>query len=293
MKQDRTVYLIAGGDRRQVHLAGLLAADSPVYVVGFSDEVVFPERVGRLREPEELPCPADIVVFPVPALDGAGGVNTPLSDGVPLSPEQVLDCAAAGGLVLGGKLNAGLVQNCKSRGLRCADYMEREELAVLNAVPTAEGAVAIAMQELPTALFGQKCLITGFGRIAKVLTHHLLALGMEVTVAARKYSDFAWITIYGAEKEQISRMGERLGQYDLIINTVPARLFDRELLSGIHKGCPLIDLASAPGGVNLEAAKELGVKVIRALSLPGKVAPVTAGQIICDTIHNILSETEG
>ena len=53
----------------------------------------------------------------------------------------------------------------------------------------------------------------------------------------------------------------------------------------------IIDLASKPGGVDMDAARDLGVKVIWALGLPGKVAPVTAGNIIKETICNIFSES--
>ena len=52
----------------------------------------------------------------------------------------------------------------------------------------------------------------------------------------------------------------------------------------------IVDLASRPGGVDDTAAEELGVKSILALSLPGKVAPATAGAIIKDAVMNILEE---
>jgi len=45
-----------------------------------------------------------------------------------------------------------------------------------------------------------------------------------------------------------------------------------------------------PTGVDFEVAQSLGINVIWALSLPGKVAPVTSGKIIKDTIINILTE---
>ena len=43
-------------------------------------------------------------------------------------------------------------------------------------------------------------------------------------------------------------------------------------------------------GVDFAAAQELGVKVIWALALPGKAAPVTAGRIVRDAIYHILTE---
>ena len=64
----------------------------------------------------------------------------------------------------------------------------------------------------------------------------------------------------------------------------------REELEDLKPGCLVIDLASAPGGVDFAAAEELGVKAIQALSLPGKVAPVTAALAIKAAIYNILTE---
>ncbi len=285
-------YLIAGGDQRQVHLANLLAAKNTVYVIGFSRDVVFSERVWRLRELIELPELVDILVLPVPAMSGARAISTPLYERVLLA-DELLTAVKTGGLVLGGMIKEELWRQCEEWGLRWSDYMKREELAVLNAVPTAEGAIQIAMQELPTTLFGQRCLIAGFGRIGKVLAHDLLALGMRVTVAARKFSDLAWIETYGATPLPMNELEAALDQYDLIFNTVPVKLFQKKLLMKMKKNSLLIDLASKPGGVDFDAARELGVNTIWALSLPGKVAPISAGQIICDTILNILSETEG
>lgn len=69
-----------------------------------------------------------------------------------------------------------------------------------------------------------------------------------------------------------------------------ARVLDRARLADLDEGTLVIDLASKPGGVDFEGAAQLGVKVIWALSLPGKVAPVTSGKIIRDTIYHILGE---
>jgi dipicolinate synthase subunit A len=42
--------------------------------------------------------------------------------------------------------------------------------------------------------------------------------------------------------------------------------------------------------VDFEKARDLGVKAIWALSLPGKVAPLTAAEFIRDTVYNIMDE---
>lgn len=160
----------------------------------------------------------------------------------------------------------------------------------INSVPTSEGAIQIAMEELSTTIFGIKVLITGFGRIAKVMVKALTGLGADVSITARKYSDLAWAKIYGCKAVHISELTEHICEYDLVYNTVPAVILDEKKLSKLKDNCLLIDLASKPGGVDFETARKLGIKTIWALSLPGKVAPVTSGEIIADTICNILSE---
>ena len=75
----------------------------------------------------------------------------------------------------------------------------------------------------------------------------------------------------------------------VIFNTVPAPIIRRDTLTAA-RNCLIIDLASKPGGVDISAAKDIGTRVIWALGLPGKVAPVTAGNIIKETIYNIFSE---
>ena len=232
---------------------------------------------------------ADCVILPLPAAGEGGRLNAPLSqERPPLT--QVLDALRPGQVVCAGKVGRELLDQAKERGLRLVDYFTREELAVANAVPTAEGAIQIAMEELPVTIHGARVLVLGFGRLGKLLAHRLNALGARVSVAARKWADLAWAEAYGYGAEQIERLDGYLCGYDLVVNTVPVRVLDAERLADLRPGCLVIDLASKPGGVDFEAAVRQGVRAIWALSLPGKVAPVTSGKIIRDTIYNIWNE---
>ena len=148
----------------------------------------------------------------------------------------------------------------------------------------------IAMEELPVTLHGARVLVLGFGRLGKLAAHRFAALGAKVTVAARKWADLAWAEAYGYAAEHIERLDGFLCGYDLVVNTVPVKVLTAGRLADLRPGCLVIDLASKPGGVDLDAAAQLGVRVIWALSLPGKVAPVTSGKIIRDTIYHILNE---
>ena len=130
----------------------------------------------------------------------------------------------------------------------------------------------------------------GCGRISRALAPRLVALGAKVSVAARKWAHLAWAESWGCTGEQIGQLEGWLCGYDLVINTVPAPVLGEAQLADLKPGCLVIDLASKPGGVDFQAAARLGVKAIWALSLPGKVAPVTAGKCIQTTIYNILHE---
>ena len=83
------------------------------------------------------------------------------------------------------------------KGARLYDYAARDDFAVLNAVPTAEGAIACAMSAYEGTIAGSSCLVTGYGRIGKVLARLLKAVGSRVTVSARRGSDKAYIRALG------------------------------------------------------------------------------------------------
>ena len=174
-------------------------------------------------------------------------------------------------------------------GAELIDY-EREELIIKNAVPSAEGALQIAMEEMQKTIHGSYALVTGFGRIGKIIARYLSALGAHVSVSARRQSDLAWISVLGYTPLETGRLKGRLSGFDVVFNTVPAVILTRELLSELPEHCVIIDIASMPGGVDFAAARTLSRKAIHALSLPGKVAPITAGRAIRDVLYIILNE---
>jgi dipicolinate synthase subunit A len=120
----------------------------------------------------------------------------------------------------------------------------------------------------------------------------LYGIGANVHVEARNYSDLAWIKNNGYIPVHQKELNKYLPKMNIVFNTIPQMILNKELLKSINSNCIIIDIASKPGGVDLDAAKELGVKVISAMGLPGKIAPVTAAMVIRDTIYNIIEELE-
>ena len=161
-----------------------------------------------------------------------------------------------------------------------------------NAPPTSEGAIQIAMEELPITLHDARALVIGFGRLGRALAPRLRALGARVWVCARRYEQRAAAESMGLGSEGMDRLSDWLCSYDLVYNTVPSTVLGVEELAALKERALVIDLASRPGGVDMDAAAALGVRVIWALSLPGKAAPVTSGRYIKNTVYHIMEESD-
>ena len=191
---------------------------------------------------------------------------------------------------IAGGITPDVYRMANDEYIEIIDIMKREELAVLNTIATAEGTIQIAIENTNKILHGSEVLVLGFGRIGKVLARKLVGLAVKVTCAARKDEDLAWIQAYGYKTTNINNIGENLRQYDIIINTVPHMILTEERLQYVKEDCLLIDLASNPGGIDKKAVKDKKLKFVWALSLPGKVAPITSAEFIKDTIYNIVKE---
>ena len=274
-------FWVVGGDERQAILAGLLADDGhKVFTYGLEQRMYCEENLDGIGS-------ANCVILPLPAMDGEGLLRMPLSKRS-LTPGEVLDRLHPGQLVLAGRVSGRLRDEAAARRLEVRDYFAREELALLNAIPTAEGAIRLAMEALPITLHGARVLIVGFGRLGQALGPRLRGLGARVDVAARGSGQRSLAQVMGMEAQRLEGMTEWLHTYDLVINTAPALVLGVEELAALKAGAVVIDLASLPGGVDDETAAALGVEVIHALSLPGKEAPLSAARYLRDTVYHVL-----
>ncbi len=277
---------VIGGDKRQLYCAKAFCDDGLKVTLGGFDKLKSEGEL-EITSPLEAALCSEFIVLPLPCVKG-GRLNAPFSNS-----EVVFDNALVTAMS-GKKIFCGMKQRLfdlvpQLNTCLVYDYSTREEFAVRNAVSTAEGALEIAMRQFEGTISGARVLVCGYGRIGKVLCSLLCSLNARVTVSARKRSDIEWININGAKSCLTSELSV-LEPFDIIFNTVPSLVFDSRLLSHIAKNAVLIDLASAPGGVDFESAGRLGICAVHALSLPGKAAPKTAGETIKDTITNMLEE---
>lgn len=285
---EQNTFGVVGGDQRQAALAESIAADGyTVYALGF-DRTEFGNGVKKTEDLDELLRHCAQIIFPLPVTTDGKTLNMPYSV-QKIVLDDLLAEKLSGKRVFGGMMGKLYKTSELWDELETHDYFTREELAVKNAILTAEGAVEIAMREYPGTISGARCLVAGFGRIGKALSLILRGLHAEVTASARNRADLAWIEVFGCRAVHTDAIFES-GQYDLIFNTIPARIFSRKELAKAQRGTILIDLASAPGGIDFEAAAKLPVHAVQALSLPGRAAPKAAAEIIKSTIYNMMEE---
>lgn len=286
-----TNFAIIGGDLRIIKLAKILAAEgNKVYTYGLEkaeelkniENIIFCEKLNKAIQDTE------IVIGPIPFSSNGKDINSPFSENT-ISIRELMHVINAK-ILIAGSIAPEIYDLANDEYIEIIDIMKREELAVLNTISTAEGAIEIAISNTNKIIHGSDVLILGFGRIGKVLARKMAGLSAKVTCAARKDEDLAWIKAYGHRATNINALGENLSQYDLIINTVPHLILTSDRLQNVNEECLLIDLASNPGGIDKKVAKDRGLKLIWALALPGKVAPVTTAEFIKDTIYNILKE---
>lgn len=289
---------LLGGDLRQAALAGFMAGrGADVRVFGISP-LYLPDNITVCRDLECITEAAETVILPLPVSGDGIYLNCPLDSQTP--PVKLVDilklCREK--RVFGGRCSPAVKKRAEDLGVSLIDYFDSEELKIANSVLAAEGALSVAMNELKVSVFGSRSAVVGYGRIGRALSPMLKSLGSRVTVAARKSTDLAWADASGFDtlrlnvKDGKSSLCALASGYDVIFNTVPYWLFDENVLSCFKgkRDCILIDLASAPGGVDTGAAERFGINVIKALSLPGRYAPYSAGRIIGECIMNILDK---
>jgi dipicolinate synthase subunit A len=277
---------VVGGDRRtEYYLPSLLQAGAKILAVGLA------------RLPSHLDVvPVDlragirvcrVALLPMAGMDEKGRVQSYYDD-APLVLDHTL--SSRGLLVLTGVARPELRELGTVNGWRICEIGADDELAYLNSVPTAEGAVRLAQDKAVKTVHGSRALVVGYGRCGITLAALLKGMGAQVTVAARQTGALAQAFAAGHSPQYMGDMSRGLGSFDFVFNTVPALVFTEDALACLRRDSVLIDIASGAGGVDYQAAKQLGRTAILAPSLPGKFTPETAGHILGRVLPRIIIE---
>lgn len=266
---------LVGGDARMPHAARALADGGHEVMLSAHGEVpLSPEALSH----------AEAVLLPMPLSRDGVHLHAPLSPlPVPLSPLFAMVPEQA--TLLAGKEDAVIRTLAGGRRLLC--YGAGEEFWLRNSYATAEGAISILLQRLPTTLSETPCLLLGSGHLARALLDLLRGLHAPVTVFARNTAPMP----SGERPLSLGALAAEIGKFPVILNTVPVRLLDRSLLLRSASGTLLLELSAAPGVIEEGAAREAGITLVAAPALPGRSAPVSAGRAIADAVTAILKPT--
>jgi len=279
---------VLGGDERELILVGkLVQMGATVAVSGFPREKIGPGAFA-VHTVEEACKDAEVVILPLPGTSPDGLIRAVYAESNLMLTEKAIQSMAKNALVIIGSARSFLKEWAQTYGFNLIEIIEMDEIAILNSIPTAEGAIQIAMEETPITIHGSKTCVIGFGRTAITLARTLKALGSDVTVIARNPGQLARAYEMGCKRATFPELREVMNSADIVFNTVPAMVITRDILKYTNSSVLIIDLATQPGGTDFEAANTYGLKAILAPGLPGKVAPVYAGKILADVVPRLI-----
>lgn len=279
---------VIGGDKRQFFLIPeLIRLGAHVSAVGFSSCIGLHQA--QLAESVEVIAKnTHVIIFPMSGTDPKGNIKT--LDGnckLTLTP-QVAELIPPGTLIIIGHAREFFRKWASQHKWKLVEIAEMDEVAILNAIPSAEGAIQIAMEQLPITIHNSESFVLGFGRLGKTLARMLHGIGAQTTVVARSAAALARIFEMGYRAVSFCELPMVIRKAEIIFNTVPALVLDEQLLSLLSKDVLIIDLASNPGGTDFIAAEGLGLNAILLPGLPGRVAPKTSGKILAQVIPRLI-----
>lgn len=282
---------VIGGDARQLEvIRKLTELDAKLSLVGFNQlDHVF--SGSSKKEIDELDfSEIDALILPVKGTNMTGEVETIFSNEKIVLQQEMLKKTPEHCIVFSGISNQYLDGICTDSGRKLIKLFERNDVAIYNSIPTVEGTIMMAIQHTDITIHGSNVVVIGLGRVGMSVARTFACLGATVKVGARKLEDIARITEMGLKPFFTSDLIGEVEQADIVINTVPNLVVTAKVISQMPLHTVIIDLASKPGGTDFRYAEKRGIKALLAPSLPGIVAPKTAGKIVANVISQILTE---
>ncbi|MDT3424576.1 dipicolinate synthase subunit A [Paenibacillus forsythiae] len=285
----RIVFL--GGDARQIEvIRKCVEMDAAVSAAGFDKWDTPCEGVSLEEMSAHLLSGADVLVLPTVGCDDEGHISAKYSSKPMRLLEEHIGALPKHCTIYTGMAKEYLIRLCALGGLELVQLLERDDVAIYNSIPTAEGALVMAIQNTDFTIHGSEAMVLGIGRTGFTMAKSLQGLGAKVTVGVRKRDHFAKAEVMGWKPFMTDRLEEYVTDVDYIFNTIPSLILNAKVLSRVPRHTCIIDLASAPGGVDFRYAEKRGIKAILAPGLPGIVAPKSAGRIMAGALVQSISE---
>lgn len=279
---------VIGGDDRELYLIPELL-EQGAYIVGVGFEKASPiPGMALASSALEVAGQVDALLFPMFGTDERGRVKAKYSDSPIVLNKEVVQAIPSHVPLFIGWARPALKSAAEMMGIRIIETANLNEICILNSIPSAEGAIQMAMEATTITIHGSKSFVLGLGRFGWTIARMLRGMGAHVTGVARKPSDLARAKEMGIRAVHFSELEDEIGRAEIIFNTVPYRILDRVMLEYLNRDAVIIDLASIPGGTDFEYAEMLGIKALLAPGLPGIVAPKAAGKVLANVYPQLI-----
>ncbi|HHV64422.1 MAG TPA: dipicolinate synthase subunit DpsA [Peptococcaceae bacterium] len=276
---DREIYLIPELQRLGAKVIGIGLEKSPL-----GNSIEHAETI------QEVVKKVDALLFPMFGTDERGLVKAKYSNFPIILNHEALEAIPPDVPLFIGWARPALKMVAQILNITIVEINNRDDLAILNSIPSAEGAIQMAMEATNITIHSSESFVLGVGRTGLTLIRMLKGIGAKVTAVARKPADLARAYEMGVKVIDYSQLETEISRADIVFNTVPALVLNRNILEEMPREAVIIDLASIPGGTDFEYAKKLGIKAQLAPGLPGIVAPKTAGRILAKIYPPLILE---
>lgn len=278
-------FVIIGGDKRQKYLKDYLAGKG--YDVSSYGLFDWDDDTDKLKG---MIGEESVIILPLPATRNDKTIVMPFSKRE-ISIDRLMSLLGKGNIVVGGIIKGELLSRLRETEIPFVDYYDNDFIDK-NAILTAFGTLKILLEHIDFALPLGKYAITGYGRVSRETASLLTSLSCDVTVFARNSSQRDDAMIKGCKALPLTSLVTESHNFDIIINTIPCNIIDEETIQNMNKNCKIIELASAPYGLDFDTARKHSIDVVKAFGLPGKYTPKTAGEIIGKRIEENLCKEE-
>ncbi|MFC7372221.1 dipicolinic acid synthetase subunit A [Fictibacillus iocasae] len=282
---------ILGGDARQLEvIRKLTELDANLILVGY-DQLDHGYTGAKKMEMDEVDFTSiDIIVLPVSGTGQKGEIDTIFSNKKMVLTVEQLKLTPPGCHIYSGISNAYLNKIVSDSGRKLTQLFERDDVAIYNSIPTAEGTIMMVIQHTDITIHQSNTVILGFGRVGMTVARSFQALGANVKVGARRSEHIARIAEMGFTPFHLDALKNEVWNVDVCINTIPSAIVNSDVISKMPSHALIVDLASKPGGTDFRFAEKRGIKAMLAPGLPGIVAPKTAGKIVANVLSQLIYE---
>lgn len=211
-----------GGDARHLEIIrSFTDLDANVAVIGYEDLHEQLHEVQHSKLTREVLRNADVLILPVVGTDDHGRVESSFSSETLLLNKEYMSCLPKHAKVCTGIAKSYLRNLCAELEIDLIELFSRDDVAIYNSIPTAEGALMMAIQQTEITIHGSRCMVLGLGRIGLTLASMLQRLGAHVKAGVQKPEQFARAWEMGIEPFYTKDLYDEGVNVDIIFNTVP------------------------------------------------------------------------